>query len=65
MEQVTGELFDPDDESRYDRDNDKIEQLVREVHNTVDMFRDLVDTLAKHTNALESEIHPRQKGAAP
>jgi hemerythrin superfamily protein len=65
MEQVTGELFDPDDESRYDRDHDKIEQLVLEVHKTVDMFRDLVDTLAQHTDALESEIHPRKKGAAP
>jgi len=65
MEQVTGGLFDPDDESRYERDDDKIEQLLRQVHETTGMVQALFDDLGRHIDALESAISPRQKGAAP
>lgn len=47
---------------KYQRDDDKIEQTLRQTHETVGMLTTLLDVLASHINDLETEIRPHQKG---
>lgn len=47
---------------KYVRDDDKIEQTLRQTHETVGMLTALLDVLANHINDLEAEIKPHRKG---
>ncbi|WP_157227452.1 MULTISPECIES: hypothetical protein [Nocardia] len=51
---------------KYMRDNDSIENTLRQTHETVGRLRTLLDDLAHQINDLESEIkQPREKGPQP
>lgn len=58
-------LFDPDDDGRYERDDDKIDQLLRQVHESTGKITTLFEDLGRHIDALEAEIKPRVKGPPP
>jgi hypothetical protein len=53
---------DADDVSKYERHDDRVDQLLRQTHETTGMMRLLFDQLAEHIDALQSEIRPQQKG---
>jgi hypothetical protein len=50
---------------KYERDDDRIEQTLRETHETVGMLMTLLGDLTGHINDLETEIKPRRKGVQP
>lgn len=47
---------------KYERDDDRIEQTLRQTHETVGMLTTLLETLALQISDLETEIRPRKKG---
>jgi len=43
---------------RYERDNDQIERVLKDTHETVGRLRTLIEDLSSHINDLENEINP-------
>jgi hypothetical protein len=54
--------FDPNDESRYERDDDRLDELLSKVHTTADMLESLFAQLSDDIDTLETEIRPKRKG---
>jgi hypothetical protein len=58
----SGEYEAIDDASKYVQDSDRVDQLLRQTHETTGMIKLLFDQLAEHIDELQSEIRPQQKG---
>jgi hypothetical protein len=46
---------------RYERDNDNIELVLRETHETAGRLMTLIESLTAYVNELQSETRPRKE----
>lgn len=62
-EQHDAPVFDPDDDARYERDDDRVDELITSTHQTIGRMLALFGELSRHVDALEAEIKPRARGS--